>query len=208
MAASFQADPSRPLPSQDCYAAARCKELFDEGAILSCQGVSAFELDLAGQRHFPPPSTTQERHCASRSQIEPGKRTFAKPIAYPVEVISSAFGAGAYFLKRENLDVLIRPLQGVNDGVWINRELLSEFILIGVPSLPEFAAHRPRRSSQCGRTHISRSLPQDRGKPPHPHSEGRYRAKSEKFSRVKTHNCYVDIIDCRRIDPRVSQLDH
>src|SRR5271156_4349465 len=172
MAACLQTDPARPLASQDRCAAAGCKELLEKGAFLSRQCVAAFELNLAGQRDFPPPSATQKRRGASRFQIELRKRMVDKPVACPVEVRGSAFGKVMNFLERKNLGVRIRPLQGVNDRVWGDGERVREFVLIGVPQLPEFAAHRSRRASQCCGAHLSRSLPEDRRKPPQPYCEG------------------------------------
>src|SRR5580704_3979112 len=197
MTACLQADPARPLPSQDCCAAARREELFDSSAVFSCQREAALELNLAGQRDLPPPSATQEGHRASRFQIEPRKRTVVKAVAHPVEIRSSAFGEVMNFLEGENLDMRIRPLQAVHDRVWVNRELIGEFVLVGVPALPKFAPHRSRRSSECGGAHISGGLPQNRRKSPHPDSEGSYRAKSEKLNRVKVHDGNFDTIDCR-----------
>src|SRR5580704_5444951 len=99
MAACFQADPARPLPGQDCCAAAGCEELLDQEAVLCCQRVAAFELHLAGQRDSPPPSATQEGRGASRFQIELRERTVVKPVACPVEVGGSAFREVMNFLK-------------------------------------------------------------------------------------------------------------
>src|ERR1700677_2287661 len=141
MATCLQADPARPLPSQDCCAAARREELFDSSAVFSCQREAAFELNLARQRDLPPPSATEEGHRASRFQIEPRKRTIVKAVAHPVEIRGSTFGEVMNFLEGENPEVRVRPLQAVHDRVWVNRELIGEFVLVGVSSLPEFAPH-------------------------------------------------------------------